>query len=222
MIIICYYHIRQFQINWEAITATGTAALAIFTIILASVAIIQLLDIKKFNRANEKLNLVQSAENIITKQIEFHYKILERIEEDKKDIFLTMYESLRGNYGFITATPEVGERINIAYDKLYQEYGNLLGHYYRNLYRIWKKINGTQIDGFDKKYYAKLIRAQLSENEILLLFYNALWVQAYDEGNFKNLIEDYELLEGINYNRLLEREHSRTMYSENAFGTDIN
>lgn len=213
IIICCCKHINESEVNWAEWT------LAIFTILLVGAAIIQMFDIKKFIKQNGNLNHLQSAENIIVKQIEFHYKILERIESNKKDIFFTIYESLRGNYGFATDNT-IEERINTAYSKLYQEYGDLLGHYYRNLYRIWKNINETEIEGFDKKFYAKLVRAQLSENEILLLFYNCLWVQEYDEGNFKELIEEYELLEGINYDRLIDREHSETMYLQTAFGTD--
>lgn len=222
IIICCYESVHESQINWETITALGTVALALFTIILAIAAIGQLLDIKKFIKQNENLNLVQSAENIITNQIAFHYKILERIEANQKDAFRIMYESLNGFYKFRKKSSpkfsKIKEQINAAFEKMYNDYGNLSGHYFRNLYRIFKEIDKSKIDGFDKQHYAKLVRAQLSEYEVLLLFYNCIWVG--DGDKFKKLVEKYELLEGINYSKLIEREHYK-LYEETAFGVDL-
>ncbi|HVA98100.1 MAG TPA: putative phage abortive infection protein [Bacteroidia bacterium] len=207
----CYEHICKSQINWsEIFTALGTVALAFITLFLAKNAIKQLEDIKR-----------SSMENNIMKQIDFHYKILERIEANKKDAFRIMFENLIALYGFEKdKPPTTEEQINFAFSKLYEEYGYLFGHYYRNLYRIFKNIKETKIEGFEKKYYAKLVRAQLSEYEILLLFYNCIWIGSQDEEKFKNLVEEYELLEGINYEKLLDREHYK-LYLKKAFGVDV-
>jgi hypothetical protein len=227
MIILCCFDILgESQINWgetgEILTGFGTLVLAGVTVLIAIYARTQLKDIKTFIKQNENLTHVQSAENNILKQIEFHYKILERIEVNKKDAFRIMYENLKGNYGFEKGKSSTIEgKISVAFTKLYGEYGYLLGHYYRNLYRIVKNISDideTKIIGFDKKYYAKLVRAQLSEYEIILLFYNCIWVN--DEDEFKTLIENYEFLEGINYSKLFDRGHYK-LYSEKAFGIDL-
>jgi hypothetical protein len=213
----CCEPIHDSYINWESITAISTTVLAGFTTILAIAAIVQLIDVKKLIKQNENIKNILSAENIIVTQIEFHYRIIEKIDVNIKDAFRRMYENLRGNYGFETS-PSIEAKIEAAFAALYENYGYLLGHYYRNLYRIFKNINETKIKGFDKKYYAKLVRAQLSEYEILLLFYNCIWVK--DEYKFKKLVEVYGLLEGINYEKLFKRDHYK-LYSESAFGNDL-
>ncbi len=220
----CHKPIPEAGMNWDAVTAIGTGILAIVTIALAFIAIRQLLDVKKFNKDSEILSNVQSAENMILKQIEFHYNILERIEIDKKDIFKNLYENLTANFGFAikTSDPEMEMQIREAYSKLYQDHGYLLGHYFRNLYRIFKRIDETKISGFDennKKSHAKLVRAQLSEYEVLLLFYNCIWIG--DNDKFKLLVEKYELLEGINYDKLIDREGHSNLYSNNAYGKEF-
>jgi hypothetical protein len=212
----CYDSLFDLEINWEAITACGTVALAIITISLAFAAIKQLKDIR-----------TNSAENIIMKQIEFHYKIVEGIKSKEmgqgEDAFKFMYtllaKSYFSNYDIIRNDDEsIKSNIGIAYSDLHRRHGNLLGHYYRNLYRTFKNINDTKIKGFNKNRYAKLVRAQLSEYEILLLFYNCLWVG--DDDKFKKLVQDYGLLEGINYDKLLDRRHDN-LYLETAFGNDF-
>ena len=212
----CYDSLFELEINWDSITACSTVILAILTGWLAFAAIKQLKDIRK-----------NSAENVIMKQLEFHYKIIERIrpkemtnEDDSFQFIYTLLAELYFSNFIINRDDDesIKSNIDIAYSKLYRKYGNFLGHYYRNLYRMFKNINDTKIKGFNKKYYAKLIRAQLSEFEILLLFYNCLWVD--DDSNFKKLVEDFGLLEGINYDKLLDRSHCK-FYNDQAFDKDF-
>jgi len=59
----------------------------------------------------------------------------------------------------------------------------LLGHYYRNLYQIVKYIDGQdgQFLSFNQKYdYVKTLRAQLSDHEQVILYYNSLSTLGYD------------------------------------------
>ena len=220
----CHKFTQEVEINWEAVTAIGTAALAVITVALAIIAIRQLADVKKFNEDSKVLSNVQLAENMILKQIEFHYKIVERIEMSQKDAFKSMYENLTANFGFSikTTQPEMGIQIHEAYKKLFQDHGHLLGHYFRNLYRIFKKIDEIKINGFsneNKKSHAKLVRAQLSEYEVLLLFYNGIWIG--DGDKFKHLMEQYELLEGINYDKLINRDEHPNLYLNSAYGNEL-
>lgn len=207
---------HHLNINWDALTACGTIALAILTFYLAYAAINQLKDIRS-----------SSVENIIMKQLEFHYKIVERMkikemkvrEDPFKFMFLNFVKYYYSNNNINRIDDEsIKDNISTAFQLLYNKYGNLLGHYYRNLYRTFKNINETKIKGFDKEQYSKLVRAQLSEFEILLLFYNCIWVG--DEDKFKKLIEKHELLEGLNHSKLLVRDHSK-LYLETAFGNDF-
>jgi len=75
----------------------------------------------------------------------------------------------------------------------------LLGHYYRNLYQIVKYIDkqDNQFLSFNQKYdYIKTLRAQLSDYEQVVLYYNSLSTLGYDwfEGKDKSLIVRYKLI----------------------------
>lgn len=67
-----------------------------------------------------------------------------------------------------------------------------LGHYFRFLYNIVRFIDES--DFSKDKNYIRFVRAQLSDYELLMLFYNSLSVQGK---NFKPLIEKYSLLNNI-------------------------
>lgn len=99
-------------------------------------------------------------------------------------------------------------------------HGDKVGNYFRHLYRIYKLIDETKFDGNPKKdavikqSYSGIVRAQLSNCEILLLFYNGI-------GNygtkFKPLIEKYAVLEHMpSYVDMRDR----LLYSRKAYGDD--
>ncbi|MFK4423958.1 putative phage abortive infection protein [Bacillus sp. RC51] len=79
-----------------------------------------------------------------------------------------------------------------AYERLYKEHENIIGHYYRNLYRIVKLIQNNTFDNeSEKRMYRGILRAQLSSFELLMLFYNI----SYSEKGKKFK----ELIAGINF-----------------------
>lgn len=71
-------------------------------------------------------------------------------------------------------------------------YGLWLGHYYRTLHRIFLLISSS--DRTDQQFYAHFVRAQLSDAELTLLFYDGL--SGYGNG-IKDHIEKYALLEHV-------------------------
>ena len=91
-----------------------------------------------------------------------------------------------------------------------------IDYYFGHLYNTVKFVDQHKfIKEFeDKKSYTNLLRAQLSKNELGLLFYNCL----SDRGaKFKCLVEKYALLEDMDFEILLEPEH-QSLYSEKAYG----
>lgn len=85
-----------------------------------------------------------------------------------------------------------------AYEILYKNNENIIGHYYRNLYRIVKLIQNNTFDSEsqerdneEKRKYRGILRAQLSSFELLMLFYNI----SYSEKGKKFK----ELIAGINF-----------------------
>ncbi|ETT37038.1 hypothetical protein C161_11033 [Paenibacillus sp. FSL R5-192] len=70
-----------------------------------------------------------------------------------------------------------------AYETVYNENENSIGHYYRNLYRIIKLIQDEKFvedvvnNEIEKKKYRGILRAQLSSFELMMLFYNVVYSQ---------------------------------------------
>lgn len=116
----------------------------------------------------------------------------------------TRYQRMRdyvkpGEDGPPERTPEQRlELLRRAYDRYY--HGNFrkqyLGHYFRNLYLIFKTIDESE--AFSKKeklQYAKIVRAQMSHIEMKLLYLNC---QIGDGSPFKKYVARYKILEWIN------------------------
>lgn len=84
----------------------------------------------------------------------------------------------------------------------------LLGHYFRHLFQMVKMLaNEVSIKESDRYNYARQLRAQLNDDEQLLLHYNAMseigaeWYKPYRkstwERNPMSLIERYQLIKNI-------------------------
>lgn len=83
----------------------------------------------------------------------------------------------------------------IAYENLMD---GILDHYFRYLYRILKFIDDTELIGEQEKYkYASIFRAQLSEYELIMIYYNGL--SKFGSEKLKPLIEKYSILKNIRY-----------------------
>ena len=88
---------------------------------------------------------------------------------------------------------------NIMYGHYYE-----LNHYYRHLYQIVKYVatyNEEIISYEEKRKYLRMLRAQLTKNEQLLLFYN--WKSGYGNAweslNGNHFFTDYRMIHNIDY-----------------------
>jgi len=115
--------------------------------------------------------------------------------------------------------------IEQGYPEFMKNFGDQVGHYFKNLYRIFKYIDKPhEVEPIDEKlistekklFYSGLIRAQLSNYEVALLFYQSIWSEA---SKFQEYIDKYHLLENIDISVFTNftQEYFR-MYSESAFG----
>ncbi|MDO7909212.1 putative phage abortive infection protein [Pseudomonas sp. 22-AL-CL-001] len=67
------------------------------------------------------------------------------------------------------------DKFRIAYTAVAQVYVDSYSHYFRNLYHILKFIKQSPlIEDEDRRGYAIIVRSQLSEQELVTIFYNAL------------------------------------------------
>lgn len=101
-----------------------------------------------------------------------------------------------------------------SYNVWYRSHEAEVGHYFRTLYNMMRYIH--EYGGEEKKMYARLLRAQLSSNELKLLFCNGLG--EYGKEKFKPLIERYALLKHFRYDKALM--DLKDQYDPSAFGQE--
>ena len=103
-------------------------------------------------------------------------------------------------------------------DKFFSIFQTYIGHYFRHLYNVVKFVHGheffDQKELKEKKRYTNFIRAQLSSNELGVLFYNCLSNRG---AKFKDLVEKYALFEDMPSDVLIDEEH-RKFYAPSAYG----
>lgn len=131
-----------------------------------------------------------------------------------RDVFKYKYDALVN-----VLSKDGNVKLNESYLKFYDTVQTDFGHYFRNLYRIIKFVHETEfatkedleISTDSKKYidiikyqianhnvrykYTSMIRAQLSDYELLWIFYNCLSENGLEK--FKPLIEEYSLLKNL-------------------------
>jgi len=62
------------------------------------------------------------------------------------------------------------QTVQTVHSYFYQEFGHMLGHYFRNIHYMLEFIDNSN----ESKKYSKIFRAQLSRYELALIYYNAL------------------------------------------------
>lgn len=134
-----------------------------------------------------------------------------------RDCFVAFYKRINAAYTYeISRDPKDSEMRNIeaAYATYWKRVQSDLGHYFRYLYTIFKFIKASEID--DKRLYTNIVRAQLSDYELLVLFYNCLYKFGVEK--FKPLAEEFAIFDNLPVELLIKSEH-RDFYQPEAFGS---
>ena len=88
-------------------------------------------------------------------------------------------------------------------------------HCFRHLYRIYRYVDTSDLITEDERYdYACIIRSQLSDYELVMLFYNCLTTNGREK--FKPLIEKYTIFNNLR-TELLANSQDVNAYSAVAF-----
>lgn len=128
-----------------------------------------------------------------------------------RDVFKLNYTKLTGK--LIANKANDIESINRIYLSNFELVQTDFGHYFRHLYRIIKFVDQynfhTQLrdsadfkNDFDIKYqYISILRSQISDFELLWLFYNCL--SGYGSEKFKPLIERYCFFKNLPVSQLI-------------------
>lgn len=178
---------------------------------------------KEFQIQNRTLKL-QRFENTFFQMISIHHQIVNDIDiisqasktKSGRDVFKIRYKAyLKPKLTNIKSL----EQINKIYIQTFSNFRTDFGHYFRNLYRIIKHIEYQEFSTSDEedheiKYrYTSIVRAQLSDFELIWLFYNCLY---YNNKNFKHFVEKYCLLNNIPDEELPDIKH-KNFYEPEAF-----
>lgn len=102
------------------------------------------------------------------------------------------------------------DNINEVFLSFFEKYHVQLAHYFRYVYNLLKFTITNRKPENDEKVYLDLIQAQLSSNEMALIFYNSLsakGVNRQKSPQFFNWIEEYSFLENIDFESLIRRAH---------------
>ncbi len=97
--------------------------------------------------------------------------------------------------------------VSNVYQGLFNNNVNMLGHYFRTLHHLFRLIDERCLA--DKDFYARILRAQLSDEELCLIAYNCI----VGEGRFKfkHLAVRFSLFH--NLHRLSEDPHKKAELS---------
>lgn len=134
-----------------------------------------------------------------------------------RDCFNAFFTRLKVSYVKAKRdNPQVDEQqvATIAYENFYKRHQGEIAHYFRTLYNIIKFVHGSEIK--NKKFYTNLVRAQLSNQELLILFYNCATPLGSEK--FKPLIENYALLKMLPIQYLFAAADHTPMYLNSAYG----
>lgn len=191
---------------------------------------------------NDTIRL-QRFENTFFNMLTLHHDIVNQIDIDRpsfigknnfgnkhtaRDAFQQTYNDLKSrieNHISIFQTSVDINSLNTIYLELYDTCKNDFGHYFRNLYRLLKTINEyifdseNEINNYLIQYkYTSIVRSQLSDYELLWLYYNCLSSNGFHD--FKPLIEKYTILKNVPL-REIPNPESIDWYLETSFRKPI-
>ncbi|EHH0804813.1 hypothetical protein J7I06_004252 [Vibrio vulnificus] len=149
-----------------------------------------------FQRFENTFFNMLSLQNEILNELEFKTENLSASKNPNED-------STRSRYVFGSILRWIDGRDGTDpfdnYDYFQVSENQVVGHYFRNLYQILKFVDDAILSDVDKVKYARILRGQLSSDEIALLFFNCLSSKV-DSGQFKEYVIKYKMLEHMTIN----------------------
>lgn len=170
---------------------------------------------------NTFFNMLSLQQEIVA-NLSVESKEVNRAEVVKgREVFEKIYEGI--NVYVLYEIQSIGIK-EIVYGNIenYNSNGWLISrfdHYFRHLYRIFKYIDKTDLIDEKERYdYASIVRSQLSDYELVMLFYNCLAQKdnGTEENKFKPLIEKYAIFNNLRDGLLAKEEHYK-LYKDGAY-----
>lgn len=141
---------------------------------------------------------LQQFESQFYSNFNIYLKVKESIDGDKLDSFLVELSDKIKKENLVNLTAIESYKLAVSfYNSLFVSRRSDFAHYFRSLYRLVKMVSTsaiTNIDDVRRMEYIKIIRSQLSEKELLLLYYN---LHSSYAGKSKNLFYEYNMLKHL-------------------------
>ena len=149
------------------------------------------------------------------------------IYEGRKYFIFAYNDALKNNYQryVLTNVPELDGRLKYlssfqldlkslqqAYNDFHREHHQYIGHYFRNIYHILRLLDKSILKDEEKMDFAKLLAAQLSADELHLLFYNCFASDDYKKT--RALALHYDMFDTMDKATLLNKEHFQFLNPE--------
>lgn len=168
--------------------------------------------IEQKKTSNGRGNDLRGNEFSIRNPINYTY---EHITIKGRDVFKNSFKVLISKINY-----EKDIDYNEHYNSVYKSMQTDFGHYFRNLYRIIKFVDENKFvendtENFKIQYqYTSMVRAQLSDYELLWLFYNCLNANGVEK--FKPYIEKFCLFKNLPKDKVHDKEIIK-LYKISAF-----
>lgn len=213
----CYYLYKETGTIGDTIGGTMGPFVAIAAAILTFLAFwVQF----KANEQQRKDIALERFESNFFELLHFHQEITNGLllkcnmkshpsEEKGRDVFQLLYENIIIIGGYVGIKDIIKSNVNNWNDKYLNSPIGFLDHYFRLLYRILKYIDDSQKKipemTLSKRYeYTSIVRATLSQYELILLFYNCLSSNGREK--FKPLIERYAIFNNLRVELLATKD----------------
>lgn len=109
--------------------------------------------------------------------------------------------------------PEHAEdKADERYGSLYERHHSDLGHYFRFIYNAMRVISKSE---YSDKTHRRLYRSLFSDDELLIIFYNA---RSSSGWKLTSYIEDFELFNNLPKDRVIHSDHL-AYFSAHSYGT---
>lgn len=122
-----------------------------------------------------------------------HREIVREIDVGRQDSLKTSRDAFKYILYLLKQNYNASRNLNSAWADIIDDYKNDLNHYFRFLYHIVRFVDLQ--DSIDRYSYVRLVRAGLSEAELVMIAVNCAVGEGV--GKFKPLVEKYALLHNI-------------------------
>ncbi len=139
-------------------------------------------------------------------------------EKCKKVVYSYLFKNKKYSSRFNRINLEISSKL---YTEFYVEHREKIALYFRTLYRILDLIDTSPLledAENDKKSYAKILRGQLTENELFFIRYNAMSIYGR---NFVEYINKYRILKHLPVLELLEFQMFNNVDKKNSDSNDV-